>query len=383
MSRTWAIATSLCFLAAIVWAQEPASQPAAEPPAPATAPAAGGQQAGGQIDLSKLSIPEITALIRRGIDAGALKDAYTLVTVLLQRDNNNLEGWLLSGEIATLAQQPEAAREAYLRARGIQSNDFRANIGLGRIYNERKLYRQATAYLETADSVCPPERKGEVALLLANAYGGAGQIKSAFAALERALQLDPDNLEALEAQTKYKTAVSDFEAAMDASSRLVAVARRRVAENPTDRTAIAALDQAYDVRNTALITYHRTLYALNPDGSRSNELIPGRETLAAAQLREFTDLILYRAELARLMQLFRAIDVSAEVSVRLDPQNVAGLLTLAGLYAGTSQFDKAIATYEQALQVEPGNATAQQQLEALRARLSGTAVPAVPSVRND
>lgn len=375
--------------AGAAWGQDllaPQSQPApaTQQPAATSGPAATQPTTTGPVAaldrlenrrVVDLSIPEQLKVVIDLFNARRYADAEAVLSVIFRRDENNFEACILGGDMALAQKRPEAARQYYLRARKMQPGDFRANWGLGRIYVDRRIYRQAVTYLEIARPVAPPDKLSEVLVKLAQAYGGSGQTPKGFAALTEALASDPTNVDALNLMVSLRMTTNEYEPALDASAKLVEIARANLMREPGQRQYVQELDGAYDTRLRTLRAYHQTLYELLPDGRRSDRLMKGRESLAAAQLREMMNIAIIRAELQRVDTYFQALILFADRAVQYDPTNVEGLLTVAGLYASTSQWDLAVETYQRVLQIDPSNAEAQQRLDALMQQVS----PATPT----
>jgi tetratricopeptide (TPR) repeat protein len=226
------------------------------------------------------------------------------------------------------------------------------------------MYRQAEGYLQIAEAVAPPDRLGELLTLLAQTHRGNGRLAQALQTAERAVQADPDNLQARHMLVNLRTEAQQFDAALLDSKTLVDLAKRQVRESPGDVEKVRELYAAYEARLNVWRALHQTLYVMNPDGTRSDELIPGREAQAAETIRQIVDLLTYQAELRLILAQYEMITF-AEKAVAYAPDNPDVLLQLALLLENTSQLDRARAVYQRVLELDRENEQARRRLHAL------------------
>lgn len=322
-----------------------------------------------------MSVSEMLAEAERLVGEKRYEQAQPLVTTILAEDKSNLLALSLSGEIYENLNQREAARAAYNAAREIQPNDFRANLGLGRLYVGSNFGRQALHYLEIAEPVCPPERKSELYLLMARAQRAAGSATKALEAIQKAIEADRSNYQAWQYATLLLTEAEDFDRALVATQQLARLAEIELARDLGNVEALQRLNTAYEARLSVLRAYHQRLYERNVDGSYSDRLIPGTEKSAAAMLQAVIETMVLQAELRRTYAYHQAIPL-AEKMVQYDPDNAANWMQLALLYVNTAQNARAAETLRKVLELEPDNAQAREQLERLSAAPAPTSAPA-------
>lgn len=323
--------------------------------------------------IGQMSISDLLAEAERLAAAKQWAQARPYIEAVLAREQSNAQALSLKGEILEKTDQRDMARQEYLAVREIQPNDFRANLGLGRLYVESNMYRQALVYLNIAEPVAPPERKPELYVLLARAQRGAGNRNGAIEAVNRALEADAANFEAWQYAIAIMVESDEYDRAVAATQELVRIAQNEMVKDRSSRDGLAKLGTAYDTRLSVLSAYHQRLYIRNVDGTFSDQLLPGMEKGAAAMLREVVETMVLRAEVERTLGLYKILPI-AEQAVKYDPSSAQAWMHLGLLYVNTSQYDKAAEALRRVLEIQPDNAQAAEQLS----QLPRSAAPAAP-----
>jgi len=354
-------------------------------------PAAEPQQPPAVRSAADLTIPELLAAARQYRVTRRYNEAVTLLNLVLQRDQTNIDALRLAGDIAFETNNAEQAQKYWFRALEIQSNDFVANFGLGRLHLASGSNRNAMHYLETAESVVPadpPELRPQVLIALAQAYRGSGHRDKAVATIERALQLAPESFQAQYVLVVLRTEVAaregteeDFDRALTDAERLVRTAQNDLQSKGTTLVRLQALQAAYQTKLQVLQAFGQILFERNLDGSFSDRVLSGREALAVKTIRRTVEVMLQQADLSRTMSYFRPLALAAravEIDGGTDPST---LLVLGSLQLATGQWDPAIETFQRVLELDPANEAARRHLEALQARrpAPATTAPATPA----
>lgn len=341
-------------LAVLAMATVCAAQEAAEPP--------------------RMSISEMLMEAERLVAAQQYAEAHPYVSAALRQDAGNVQALSLEGEILAQLNQHTLARQSFLAVREIQPNDFRANFGLGRMYVSSGVFRQALQYLKIAEPVAPPERKAELFVLLARAERGTGTASRALETVQRAIEADPLSFDAWRYATMLLVETEDFDRALLATQNLVRIAESELTKDPADRAALERLYLAYDARMAVLRSYHVRLYDRNLDGTSSDRLLPGTEKAAASMLQAMVETMVMQAELRRTMAFHEMLTL-AQRTVEYDSSNTQYWAQLGLLYVNTAQFDRARAAFERAIELEPQNMQAREQLEQLPGRRAAPPPP--------
>ncbi|RMF79864.1 MAG: tetratricopeptide repeat protein [Planctomycetota bacterium] len=352
------IATILAVLAgipAVVFAQ-------ATPPA---------QEGGAATDVqprtpSSMSLGELLKEAQKALEAKEYFTAKAYAEEILRRDEANVEALLIDAKVAEEERDVNRARERYLAVRAVQPNDFDANYGLGKIYVRKKIYRQAAYYLENAVAVAPPDRAADVLVQFAQAKRGMSKTSEALDAAARALGLDQENTEAIQLVVTLSTELGNFEQAIRAGQALVQITSKKAQESPGDVEAVQRVYMAYDSLREVYRRYFSRLFQTEPDGTVTDQIVPGNESDAAATIARIIDIELLQAELRMKLKHFELLPL-AERAVQFDPTNIAAWMQYGLLLKSTSQFDAARQAFERILELKPDNAEALKQLASLGA----------------
>lgn len=313
--------------------------------------------------------------------AGALR----LVMEVLGRNELDLDANLLAGEISIDRNDYNAAQSYFKRVFDLEPSNFRANLGLGRIWNANRTWRQAEMHLERAlKAVENSNRKADEASVLrqlAISRLGSGRVPNAVQDAERARLADPPNLD------NYQTYVEVLLTAARQTPReylersvtevdgyLKAVAEQWGAD-PSNRELLLRLLGAYQLQQAVLEALHNSYYQRDIRNQPTNELLPNRQAEAAAALNRMTACVEERAAVQRLLQLHDAV-LLAERATQLDTSNLDYLWTKARLYAQIQNNKKAIETCEQILKTDPNHAPARELLGVLGVQPTESTAPA-------
>lgn len=320
---------------------------------------------------------DVRAMLAQARQLREAKDeraALRIVKAVLERDERNIDALNEEGELNWILNDFDGTRRAFLYARQIQPNDFRANMGLGKLYANARNPRQAIYYFEVASRVAPADKQAEVFTVLAAANREAGQSIAGIPFARKAIEADPKYIEGRITLVQLLIAAQDFRAARDEAAPLVEQMRAAVEEKPGNIEALRNLQRAYDLRLTTVQEAHRRLYVANADGSQSDQLSPGNEAEAAANLKEITDLFVRLAELNLMFTYLDAITF-AERAVTYAPRDVEAMMTLAQLYRSVNNVGKAAETARNVLAVDKGNKAAHELLTQLGAPIEAPETP--------
>ncbi len=207
--------------------------------------------------------------------------------------------------------------------------------------------RQLKAYKRLIAEVTLPENLVRFHLLAGKLQEQLEAFEQAIDHNRRVLGMNPQNREALEALARLYAAIGDDAQSIDASSRLLDIERKQLSpEEQVERTLQVARDLANRVGRV-----DAALRKLKP--------LLGQHPYHAA---------LHRCAIEFLTQQERHRDAAALLSVAVDrieePDFVLeGLQTLANIYSQHLKLpDRAIATWEKFLELEPDDANALSQL---------------------
>lgn len=350
-----------------------ATPPAAPPPAPSSSDRE-------LLDQARQMQKEAVAEQNGDKLAGALR----LVMEVLGRNELDLDANLLAGEISIDRNDYNTAQSYFKRVFDLEPSNYRANLGLGRIWNANRSWRQAEMHLERAlKSVENSNRKTEEASVLrqlAISRLGSGRILDATKDAERAKLADPTNLDNYQTYVEVLlTAARQFRdylerAVTECDGYLKAVADQWGAD-PSNRELLMRLLGAYQLQQAVLEALHNSYYQRDIRNQPTNELLPGKDAEAAAALNRMTACVEERAAVQRLLQLHDAV-LLAERATQLDSSNVEYQLTKARLYIQIQNRAKAVETCEQILKLDANNAQARELLGALGAQPTNSATPA-------
>ncbi len=323
-------------------------------------------------------------VIKRDLDAGLLLEdiqrrtaAIQTVRAILEGQPEDIEAKLLAGELLMLAggEDFEAARRYFQQVLQNEPKNFRANLGMGRIWLETNYWRQADNFLKEAESVAPEKQKVAVLQLRARALLGAGNAEEARTKAREALRADVERTAdsyrtvALVATSIAQRDPAQAEPALQEAARYVQRAAELAQERPWERGRVRELLSAYDLQIAALAIYYQSLCERDLKGNVLDRVKRGNEAAAAGALAQ-------RSERTRLRAAVAAVDAEhdallmLERAVELQPESVPILEEYAAALARVQDRERATRVYERIRELDPQNAAATQYLGA---------APATPS----
>ncbi|MEW6251494.1 MAG: tetratricopeptide repeat protein [Planctomycetota bacterium] len=316
-----------------------------------------------------------------------------------------IEAQVLLGDVLLEVNSYDEARNVFRNVLKTEPGNFRANLGLGKIYMGNSIWAQAAAYFEAADKVAPPEGRSEAKRLLALTYDKLARVQDAINQAVEAVQADPENLESLHVLVEvrrnaaYKGPQFIIPALLD-GEKLIEKCADDIVRRPWNRQALARLKAAYELQNSMqdrggiLQVFYQAHCKRNPRGEVLDELIEGRGPDAAAVLLRLTEIVREQAMLALLLSEHDALAITERaIDERHNPNSVKGLQALAascqqiqeltarmvgeGVYADTSLREKAVSACQRILDLEPDNEFARNYLQSVGAPLgTPTTAPA-------
>lgn len=296
--------------------------------------------------------------------AGEYRAALNIVSELRARDERNIELLNEEGELCWLLNQFDEARKAFLSVRSIQANDFRANLGLGRVFGNTRVWRQAIYYLDIAATVAPPDRIAETLTFLASAHRNNGAINKGLPIAKRAVEIDAKSFDARVTYVQLLLDAGDVRAARDESGPLIALAREEVDRSAGEPEPLDRLRRAYTLRREVLRDTIERLYQANPDGTRSDRLLVGKEREATENLKELADVMIREAELNLTFAYMDSLTF-ARRAAEYTPTDVDALLVTAELQRTIARNRQAAETYRQILAIDPAHRAALEALAAM------------------
>lgn len=325
--------------------------------------------------LRGMTLSDLLSEARRLIDEEQIREAAPYVAVARERDPRNFEVTVMLGEMALLNGEIQPAREKLLEAYRANRNDYRAAVGLGRLYLATRRYRQAVNYLEQAEEVAPLAQVARAQRYLAEAYLGSGLLIKARDVAQRAVDAEPDGYDPRRVLATVLIAVRDLDQALVHVQALERIARDEAAANPGDLRSLQRLIQAWAVHQQALRERLGELVVVGPDGVPTDEVLPTHKAEAAKITRRMVELLLRQNEANRMAKLFEIVEVSEQTLVYAPDSSSHwhdhGLLLLE-----TQQYEPAYKAFEKAVELDPANSSAQDQLNKLKAVVG---LPATPS----
>lgn len=307
----------------------------------------------------------------------ALEQALEAVRRVLAEDPQNMKAVLVAADLllrgggAQGAGDFDRARSYFGKVLEFEPSNFRANLGMGRVWMANRHWRQAAKYLETAERIAPKELSGEVKQLLASAYAGMGNVSGAVQKAMEATQEDPDNLDALQVLVSIRLEVGrrdprELDPAVADAGRYVKMAAASVEEKPWLHERLIRLEGAYQLELQVLREYQRSLFERDPHspGERRDRLQRGREAEAASALLRLAEKVRRHAVLRAALAEHDAL-MMIEQAVEYEPEDLQCLEAQASAYMRTQNRERAIEVYQRILELHPNHSGAREQLEAL------------------
>lgn len=318
-------------------------------------------------------------------DAGTFQEVMALLGVALGREPQNTEANLMSAEIALESNDYDTGREYFRAVLNVEPNNFRANLGMGRIWIATRSFRQAMLFLQTAERVAPDtEKASEVKQLLASTYVASGDVPRAIEKAEEAVRVSPENPEALHTLAVIRTELAKRDptyvaAAVKDAEAYLARMREIAQQNPADVDKLQKLEAAYGILIDALRLLHNANYERDARGQATTRLLKGKEADAAAALNRMAEVMLDKSTVSMMLMQHDIINIAAQPAVALDPKSVKYLELLASLYEKTGNRPKAIETAQKILELDANHQGARDFLRSVNAAgPAPTTQPAVP-----
>jgi tetratricopeptide (TPR) repeat protein len=316
----------------------------------------------------------ILDLARRMQEAGQFKDALALLKAVVDQDpaKSSKEANLLMGEVlldSGAESNYDQARLRFKEVLNVESSNFRANLGTGKIWLANGLWRQAVAYLEKAERVASDTQRSEAKRLLAHAYAGAGDLPKALKTADEAVDAAPRDLDALQTRVEIEIRLTvarrdakQLEKALEGAEVFVPRAEQAVEQAPGDGKALDRLNSAYELALSALRSYHNTFYELDR-GQPTDRVRSGSEAQVADILLRVVDIHRRQAAL-RFTLAEHAATGFLERAVEYQPKSIRCLEALADAYARIKDRVRAIEVYRRIIELDPNHAAARQYLDA-------------------
>lgn len=305
----------------------------------------------------------------------AFARAMERLAKVIETDATNIEALLQMAEISLLRNDPHQGRKYFKRVTDIETNNFRANLGLGQFYVYSRLWRQAIYHLEIAARVAPEDRLVETLVLLAGSYREASQINDAEETIQRAVRAD-EQLAGNDPMKLHTNAArifieilglkQDFEGAVRACDILINMTRERAKINTYRSDLLKEFAAAFDTKVDVLTALHNSMHVKDARNQATNVPIPGKEQEIAAVLVAIVNTRKEQIPVITTLSRLEMVPL-AKRAVELQPQAEGALATLAQLCIDTNLYGDAQAALQQLVQVNPNNANAQQTLQQVTA----------------
>lgn len=325
-------------------------------------------------------------------EARRYSDAVDVLKNVLKNVPTHTGANLLAGDVLIDLKDFDSARVHYMKVLELEPSNFRANMGIGKIWIANRVPRQAASYLEQAEAVAPPDGRAEVKHLLASTYAQMGQVPRAIEKAQEAVQADPDDLDALQSLVEIRQAaaardVQQVAPATADAEKYVQKAVEAARQEPWERDSLTRVSHAFDLRIAALQAYHNSFYKRDYRNQPTDELLPGKGPDAAAVLVRSADAMREQALLRLVLAEHDAL-LLAETAVKptYDPKNpkyieflaascqqlqdlTARLLGAAAL-ANKKLNERVAESCRKVLEVDPQSEAARRLLEAVGGSLT-------------
>jgi tetratricopeptide (TPR) repeat protein len=362
LQRVMIVVSLACLAVAPASGQEtPASAPTSQPAQEVLT----GTPAEEPVSWEQMSVEELLRRAEQLLAAGQLRDVLVVLSMVRQKDPQNLEAKVVAAKLAEAQGDMNTARRLYLEVLAAESSHFGANLGMGKAWVRARHWHQARRYLERAALVAPTlELSADVQANLAMAYQGAYEREEAIKAAKKAVADDPDNLQARQVLIGLYLGREEYDQAIIHAQQMVAAATRTAQRRPSDLQALQELSGAYTVQIQVLRSYQQTLYEMAADQRYTDRLLPGQQRNAAETLRQVIELMLRQTELTRELS-YHGILPLAEMRVEYAPNDIDALMQYGMLLRNTARTDQAIAVFQSVLTRDASNVEARRQLEEL------------------
>jgi len=143
--------------------------------------------------LDKESVERLTKAYEH-VSKSQWLDAAVVTKELRTKNPENVEVLLLGAFLALKMNQPDEAQETYKKIVETDPNEAEGHLGLGLVYNQKKMWREAEEVLSRAAKLRPEDASVQ------HAYGQAllelGRKDEALSALKESTRLDPEDPDA-------------------------------------------------------------------------------------------------------------------------------------------------------------------------------------------
>jgi tetratricopeptide (TPR) repeat protein len=251
---------------------------------------------------------------------------------------------------------------------------YALSLNLGTAQLQARQFRAAIESLEGL--VASNSAKGEVFLLLGEAYDREGNPEKAYSAYTRAIEMEPQSEEGYIALSSFASAHHNDEFALKTLARgleRIPGSTKLLVQQGTIWALAMDLPQAEDSFRKASQSDPQAglpLLALGLSQMQANKLAEATATLRQAASKAPDD---FRPEYFYALTLVRAggrgdpvrrkeIIASLERAIALNPQDPESRVALGQTYQSADQLDLATKELEKALELDPSNATALYQL---------------------
>ncbi|HEY0075896.1 MAG TPA: tetratricopeptide repeat protein [Abditibacteriaceae bacterium] len=283
---------------------------------------------------NRIALSYARALMRRQLYA----DAEPLVSTVLQRDPANQTALLLQATMAARTGQNEraAALAEQLQAMPIEVSDDALNL----FYALRGARQTAAANRLLAQLAEAPNVTAENLVKVANAVRDTGQEEASYALYQRALQIDPDNVqahlqlaEAYIRRKEFQSAQKEVDAVLTREPGNV----RATVMNATLAVRRDGTDASFE--NATIVA--KSVLESNPNNVEARLLM--------------ADVSATRAQFAQAVENYRAV-------LENQPDNLQARLGLARNLNYLKQVDESIQEYQLLIQRVPDDATIKLEL---------------------
>ncbi len=239
--------------------------------------------------------------------------------------------------------------------------DHRGYAGLGQIFMQSRMYREAIDPLEKAARLAPTEEKGknlqaQITMLLATAYANLERTQKAVETATKAQAMAPRDPDIQLQLSQIAASGNEYKVALDASVAAISIYQARISDDAFNEDAHQKLRKAFGVLSS-LIEYNRKLEPKN-----------GEHDLQYARL------IRDVANLDRRINLLGARNVVRQALTK-NPDHADMLALQAQLEVELGASADARATLESAIQKHPENQELKRMLADMGPRASATASP--------
>lgn len=302
-----------------------------------------------------------------------LKLAIAEYVQIIALEPKNLEDRLLLGQLYTLDHDAAKAKEQFLAARQIDPGSDDAILNLARLYSEQGDSQRA---LQTLNSVPLEDRTSKIEFAIGAAYDQQKDPKQAIAAYRRALDIEPDNLDAERGLAQNLLYDNQLEKALKAYTDIAAadpqdaMAYIRIAEiqrrSGQYDAALATLKKAKTlVHDSVEISYNEAL--IDDSLGRYDDAVAVLEKLVASTSEEGkaptdeqkNNRAIFLERLAIVYREQNKTEQAAECYRKMialgGEYQIHGYQFLVDNYRESRQWDKATAAAREAVQALPNN----------------------------